>query len=85
MTHNSPDSPVTNQVFDAIVIGGGPAGSTCAYKYSLQSCRCIEPEYPRKFPTIFCRDTKGGGFTDRLSEFNRIHSGRFSPRQRPYR
>jgi FADH2-dependent halogenase/halogenation protein CepH len=46
MTHNS---PVTNQVFDAIVIGGGPAGSTCAYKMALEGHSVLLLE-KAKFP-----------------------------------
>jgi FADH2-dependent halogenase/halogenation protein CepH len=46
MTHNS---PVTNQVFDAIVIGGGPAGSTCAYKIALEGHSVLLLE-KAKFP-----------------------------------
>ncbi len=46
MAHNS---PVTNQVFDAIVIGGGPAGSTCAYKMAVEGHSVLLLE-KAKFP-----------------------------------
>lgn len=44
------NSSATNGVFDAIVIGGGPAGSTCAYKMAIEGHSVLlleKAQFPR--------------------------------------
>lgn len=44
------NSSVTNGVFDALVIGGGPAGSTCAYKMAAEGHSVLlleKAQFPR--------------------------------------